>query len=60
MNYTDRQGTDTKAQRNREKGRKKQNKKCGLEHKHYQQIECNFKKSLCKTQNIRNDIKIEL
>ena len=26
MNYTDRQGTDTKAQRNREKGKKKINK----------------------------------
>jgi len=59
MNYTDRQGTDTKAQRNRKKG-KKQNKKWGLEHKHYYQLKYNFKKSLCKTQNIRNDIKIEL
>jgi len=35
MNYTDRQGTDTKAQRNRKKEKKKENKKWGLEHKHY-------------------------
>jgi len=27
MNYTDRQGTDTKAQRNRKKGRKKRKQK---------------------------------
>ena len=27
MNYTDRQGTDTKAQRNRKKGRKNKTKK---------------------------------
>jgi len=34
MNYTDRHGTYTKAQRNRKKGKKKkQNKKWGLEHK---------------------------
>jgi len=60
MNYRDRQGTDKSTEKQEKKERKKQNKKWGLEHKHYQQLEYNFKKSLCKTQNIRNDIKIEL
>jgi len=35
MNYTDRQGTDTKAQRNRKKRKKKTKQKWGFEHKHY-------------------------
>jgi len=30
MNYTDRQGTDTKAQRNRKKGKKKTKQKMGI------------------------------
>jgi len=34
MNYTDGQGTDRKAQKNRKK-EKKENKKWRLEHKHY-------------------------
>ena len=59
MNYTDRQGTDTKAQRNKKKG-KKTKQKMGIGTQALQQLEYNFKKSLYKTQNIRNDIKIEL
>jgi len=30
MNYTDRQGADTKAQRNRKKGKKKRKQKMGI------------------------------